>query len=601
MNFLYPIFTEKTECQDCYKCVRNCPSKAIRVENTHAMVIPELCVLCGRCVIDCPAHAKHIRDDLIKAKRLFNISNKVFVSLAPSFASEFSDYSVEQLCAALKLLGFYGISETAIGADIVSNEMAKILNQAIEDNQKEDKNTLQSNLFLSSACPAAVEYIRHQLPEFAPCISDCVSPLLAHARFIKATYGEDSKIVFIGPCIAKKREADNFDEIDISISFKDLRTWLNNADLLPNSPKIKKALQENPNEYHFVPERAAKGALYPLDGGMCSAIKKYDKENNNLSQVRMVSVSGIDQIPSVLKGLNEETLKEPLFIEFLSCAGGCVNGPGTSVSGHTALKQLAVVDYAKDTKNTASKSVIESSLNLIGKLNIETSSSNSYSSEDIRRALRSVGKFSPADELNCSCCGYDTCRDFAVAMLDKRAEKTMCLSYMKKLAQKKANGLIQAIPSGVVIADRHLNIVECNRNFAKLMGPEIEEMYNALPGLEGADLSKITALSRFFADVLDINGPDLIEREVRDGKKIFHVSVFEIGKDDCVGGVIEDITAPQVQRNRIISQAKKVIDKNLSVVQKIAFLLGENAAETESMLNSIIESFANSENETEDR
>lgn len=129
------------------------------------------------------------------------------------------------------------------------------------------------------------------------------------------------------------------------------------------------------------------------------------------------------------------------------------------------------------------------------------------------------------------------------------------------------------------------------------MGPEIEEMYNALPGLEGADLSKITALSRFFADVLDINGPNLIEREVRDGKKIFHVSVFEIGKDDCVGGVIEDVTAPQVQRNRIISQAKKVIDKNLSVVQKIAFLLGENAAETESMLNSIIESFANSENE----
>ena len=184
-------------------------------------------------------------------------------------------------------------------------------------------------------------------------------------------------------------------------------------------------------------------------------------------------------------------------------------------------------------------------------------------------------------------------------MLDKRAEKTMCLSYMRKLAQKKANGLIQAIPSGVVIADRNLNIVECNKNFAKLMGPEIEEMYNALPGLEGADLSKITALSRFFADVLDINGPDLIEREVRDGKKIFHVSVFEIGKDDCVGGVIEDITAPQVQRNRIISQAKKVIDKNLSVVQKIAFLLGENAAETESMLNSIIESFANSENESE--
>ena len=311
----------------------------------------------------------------------------------------------------------------------------------------------------------------------------------------------------------------------------------------------------------------------------------------------MVSVSGIDQIPSVLEGISATSLKEPLFIEFLACAGGCVNGPGTSVSGSTALKQLAVVDYANPAENTASSSILDKPINLKAKLEIAKPVANVFSQEDIRKALRSVGKYSSADELNCSCSGYDSCRDFALAMLEKRAERTMCLSYMRKLAQKKANGLIQAIPSGVVIADRNLNIVECNKNFAKLMGPEIEEMYNALPGLEGADLSKITALSRFFADVLDLNGPDLIEREVRDGKKIFHVAVFEIGKDECVGGVIEDVTAPRVQRNRIISQAKKVIDKNLSVVQKIAFLLGENAAETESMLNSIIESFANSENE----
>ena len=596
MNFLYPIFTEKTECQDCYKCVRNCPCKAIRVENGHAMVLPELCVLCGRCVTDCPAHAKHVRDDLVKTKQLFNISKKVFVSLAPSFASEFSDYTIEELCAALKLLGFYSVSETALGADIVSKEMALRLQKAITQRD----NSLKSKLVLSSACPAAVEYIRHQLPEFAACISDCASPLLAHARYIKKTYGEDSRIVFVGPCIAKKREADIFNEIDIAISFADLRKWLTDSGLTPNSKKIKEFLQES-SQIGFIPERAGKGTLYPLDGGMCSAIKKYEKILPELNQIKMVSVSGIDQIPSVLKGINNETLTEPLFIEFLSCAGGCVNGPGTSIQGSTALKQLSVVDYAKDATNTGSENVLNTQIDLKAMLEVNSTSTKNYSQEEIRKALRSVGKFSPADELNCSCCGYDTCKDFACAMLDKRAEKTMCLSYMKKLAQKKANGLIQAIPSGVVIADRHLNIVECNRNFAKLMGPEIEEMYNALPGLEGADLSKITALSRYFGEVLDINGPDIIEKEVRDGKKIFHLSVFEIGKDDCVGGVIEDITAPQIQRNRIISQAKKVIDKNLSVVQKIAFLLGENAAETESMLNSIIESFANAENESEDR
>ena len=422
---------------------------------------------------------------------------------------------------------------------------------------------------------------------------------MAHARYIKETFGKDCSVVFIGPCIAKKREADIFPEIDVSISFTDLRNWLKEADLLPKHFKVQNFLREAKAECSFVPNRAGKGALYPVDGGMCSAIKKYLEGNENLDKIRMVSVSGIDQIPSVLEGISTETLKEPLFIEFLSCAGGCINGPGTSVAGSTALKQLAVVDYAKPAENIVNKEILETKIQLKANLEVGKAISHNYSQEEIRKALRSVGKYSSADELNCSCCGYDTCKDFACAMLDKRAEKTMCLSYMRKLAQKKANGLIQAIPSGVVIADRNLNIVECNKNFAKLMGPEIEEMYNALPGLEGADLSKITALSRFFADVLDINGPDLIEREVRDGKKIFHVSVFEIGKDDCVGGVIEDITAPQVQRNRIISQAKKVIDKNLSVVQKIAFLLGENAAETESMLNSIIESFANSENESE--
>ena len=591
MKFLYPIFTEQTECQDCYKCVRNCPCKAIRVENGHATVVPELCVLCGRCVTDCPAHAKHVRDDLTKTKRLFDISDKVFVSLAPSFASEFSDYTIEELCGALKLLGFYAVSETAIGADIVSNEIAKRLSSSLN---QEDK-SLKSKLFLSSACPAAVEYIRHKLPEYSEYITDCASPLLAHARFIKSKYGKDAKIVFVGPCIAKKREADTFAEVDVAISFTDLRQWLKSAELFPNSPKIKKIIAEE--KCNFVPERAGKGSLYPLDGGMCTAIKAYETTENALNKVRMFSVSGIDQIPSVLEGISEETLKQPLFIEFLSCVGGCVNGPGTSTNGSTALKQLSVVDYANPASVSCSKEILDSEIDLKANLEISKKSTKSYKDEDIRKALRSVGKFSPADEVNCSCCGYDTCRDFACAMLDKRAEKTMCLSYMRKLAQKKANGLIQAIPSGVVIADRNLNIVECNKNFAKLMGPEIEEMYNALPGLEGADLSKITALSRFFADVLDINGPTIIEREVRDGKKIFHVSVFEIGKDDCVGGVIEDVTAPQVQRNRIITQAKKVIDKNLSVVQKIAFLLGENAAETESMLNSIIESFANSENE----
>ena len=233
-----------------------------------------------------------------------------------------------------------------------------------------------------------------------------------------------------------------------------------------------------------------------------------------------------------------------------------------------------------------------------GTLPVDYSQNKRHSEEDIRAALRSVGKYSLEDEVNCASCGYDTCRSFARAVLENRAEKTMCVSYMRKLAQKKANGLIQAIPSGVVIVDKNLKIVECNMNFARLMGKDIVEMYQLRPGLEGADLTRLTFAAKLFADVLTRNGPDVIERDVREGKKIFHVTVFEIEREEIAAGVIEDITVPQNQRERTISQAQKVIEKNLSVVQKIAFLLGENAAETESMLNSIIQSYGDGEEDS---
>ena len=182
-------------------------------------------------------------------------------------------------------------------------------------------------------------------------------------------------------------------------------------------------------------------------------------------------------------------------------------------------------------------------------------------------------------------------------MLDARAEKTMCLSYMRKLAQKKANGLIRAMPSGVVICDSALKIVECNENFARLMGEDILSMYEAKPGMEGADLAAITGLAAFCADAIARDGPDVSEHEFRERRKIYQATVFSIEKGESACAVIQDVTAPQVRRDRVIRQTKKVIDKNLAVVQKIAYLLGENAAETEATLNSIIESFSAGEGE----
>lgn len=582
MNFTYPIYTEPTECQDCYKCIRRCPVKAIRVENGHAKIIPELCIYCGGCVTHCPAHAKHSRDDTARVKQLFTLKKKIIVSLAPSFIAEFPDFTPPQMIAALKHLGFSDVSETALGADLVSAQLSEDLAAAAAG-------TIQQKLFLSSACPAVVEYIKLFLPEFAPYITDRASPLLAHARYLRKIYGEDIGIVFIGPCIAKKRESDTWKEIDIAITFNELRTWFAAEGIRPDTviPAGKEADQQ------FIPRRAAKGSLYPIDGGMIAACKKYGK----LPGVRSMTVSGISEIHDALAGFDPENISTPLFLELLSCTGGCINGPGTARIHSGTLRRVLVEEYAATADETLDSETRNNAPVLQDTLPGTQATPPRYTEEDIRTALRSVGKYTAADEVNCASCGYDTCRAFAEAILDNRAEKTMCVSYMRKLAQKKANGLIKAIPSGVVIVDKNLQIVECNMNFAKLMGTDVVEMYEAKPGLEGADLAKLTGASQFFADVLTMNGPDIIERDIRDGRKILHITVFEIEKEEIAAGVIEDITAPQNQKNRTVTQARKIIDKNLSVVQKIAFLLGENAAETESMLNSIIDSYGGDEDE----
>lgn len=608
MVAVYPIYTEQTECQDCYKCIRRCPVKAIRVENSHAKIMPERCIACGNCVRNCPSHAKHIRDDRAKVKQLLAHKKKVYVSLAPSFVSEFPDFTPEQMVAALKRLGFTDVSETALGADFVSAQIAEDLAaasagvsasasaSASEGASAKAKSSAKSGtsakaknsqkLFLSSACPAVVEYIKVYLPEFAPYITDRASPLLAHARFLRNVFGEDIGVVFIGPCIAKKRESDSWKEIDATITFNDLRAWFEAEGIRAD------ALRESGG---FVPRRAARGALYPIDGGMIAACKKYDP----LKHVRVTAISGIKEIDEALTGFDVTELDEPLFMELLSCKGGCVNGPGTEHGFSTAMRRVRVAHYADSADDTLDDETLSVAIQIKDTLPVDDIALPTHSEEEISAALRSVGKYTAHDEMNCGSCGYETCRAFAQAILDNRAEKTMCVSYMRKLAQKKANGLIQAIPSGVVIADKNLQIVECNENFAHLMGQEAVELYEMKPGLEGADLARLTSTSRFFADVLSPNGPDVIERDIEDGKNIFHVTVFEIEKGEIAGGVIEDVTAPQSQKTRTVKQAQKIIDKNLSVVQQIAFLLGENAAETEAMLNSIIKSYSDDESEDE--
>jgi PAS domain-containing protein len=259
---------------------------------------------------------------------------------------------------------------------------------------------------------------------------------------------------------------------------------------------------------------------------------------------------------------------------------------------------MEVLQYSEDCDDVLDSATLAAKFPLTDTLEVTAKPRKAYGEGQIRAALYDVGKYDIKDELNCSTCGYDTCRDFAAAMLDGRAEKTMCVTYMRNLAQKKANALIRAIPSGVVMVDKDLQIVDSNRVFARLMGAETVEMFEVIPGLEGANLEKITESANLFREVLSATGKaaaEGLEQDVREDGKILHLTVFAVEKGEIVAGVYEDVTAPQSRKDRTVSRAQKIIDKNVAAVQKIAFLLGENAAETEAILQSIIASYAGGE------
>ena len=385
--------------------------------------------------------------------------------------------------------------------------------------------------------------------------------------------------------MAKENAGGTFDAVLADSGFSDYETL--------------RVIQPN-SEARLIPERAGKGALYPVDGGMIAAIKSW----NVPAQVKFMSFSGIEEIERALDDLEDALaqgeLQEPLFLELLACPGGCVNGPRTKKRTGTIRKRLSVLEYGQNRlAGSVAQNLTDTATVLYQQWTTKPVTPGPYKEQELAEALRRTGKYSREDELNCGGCGYDTCRDFAKAMLAGKAEPDMCVSYMRKLAQKKANGLIRAIPSGVVIVDARLTIVECNQNFARILGEEALQLWEAKPGLEGASLEKLLPFYHYFQDVLD--GSEAIDRDIRFNKQILHATIFGIERGAYAGGVFQDVTAPWVQKDRVVSQARKVITRNLAVVQKIAFLLGENAAETETTLNSIIESFEKSESLHQDK
>lgn len=563
MNNNYPVYTLTNECHDCYKCIRECPVKAIKIENGHASVIPEKCIACGNCVKACPSNAKRVRSDIDKAKNLILAQKDVYVSLAPSWRASFEN-SAQKMIALLKQLGFKDVSETALGAQEVSIKTAQMLNSS------------EKGLFISSACPVIVDYIRLYKPEYTKYITPLGSPLMTHAKMLKETYGEDISIVFIGPCIGKKNEVTYSGLFDVALTFEELRMWFNDA--IVDISKVAKD-----SSYQFVPESAYEGTLYPIDGGMNETIKKSGVNDN----VQLLEVCGLHSLERALKNLDVEKFDKTIFIEALACDGGCVGGPciSSEKAGITMVSDILTKEKKRDKIPEQPKVVVDYKIEPRKVVNSD------YPIEAIISTLKKIGKHTVDDELNCGGCGYATCRDLAKALLDGDAETSMCVSYMRKLAMRKAAAIIRCMPAAVVMVDNNMNILEANDSFMKMFTGDMYDVFKTRPdGLTGAAIDRIVDFSDIFKTILK-TGKDLHKERYHTKNRLYDISAFTIEENEIVGAVITDVTSTETNREKISQKAHEVISKNISIVQEIACLLGEHMVETETLLSSIAEDY----------
>lgn len=557
-----PVYTTENECHDCYKCVRQCPVKAIRIVGGKASVIPEACIACGGCVKVCPAHAKKIRSDLSRLRTLLDSGAKVYASIAPSFTRYFKGISIGRLAAALKEVGFAGVSETAHGAECVSAHISKLL--------AEKPNV---PVIVSSACPAVVDMIRKYRPSWIPAISPIPTPVRAHCRMLRDAYGEDIKVVFVGPCAAKKNESDSRpNELALAVIFPAIEQLFEERGVLPEFIGRDGELALGP---------AAEGRFYSIEGGMNDTIR------DGGEHVRFISVSGLENIRRLIaEDPPAEKTCRTLFIEALACPGGCVNGPAMKDDSATPMETILATDATAPIRQSAPHC-----LSHCGPSAYPAAPAPRLEADEtmIAAALARVGKFSKADELNCGACGYNSCRDFAWAMLEGKAEEAMCHNFLRQNFQRTSNALIRYIPAAVVIVDGACAITECNRNFAVLVGAA--EIYEAAGTL---NTIKVDEFLPDFADLFTAaleHGSEIEKFNQHLGDRIVNISVFPIAKGKFAGAVIQDVTTSELHREQVAERAREVIRKNVLTVQQVARLFGEHIAETEILLNEIAGSY----------
>lgn len=554
-----PIYTAERECQDCYKCVRSCPVKAITVKSGSAVVSPELCIYCGNCYRVCPVGAKKIRNDLPRAKQLIRTKKRCAISLSPSFISEYGEKS-QNVISFLRKQGAEIISETALGAEFLNKALCEL-------SYKDPKKS-----WIATACPVTVEYINLYRENLKSYMTPLASPMLLHGQWLKAKEKKegDMGVIFIGPCLAKKKEADrNSAIIDVALTFEELDLWINEEG----------GTGEDTSEYDL--PHAGNAVLYPLDGGMIASM------DNKNPMFEYYSISGIDRIQQTFENLiGKEDEITGAFFECLACPGGCINGPGRISKSSFFRKKRDLLSVQRQRpifQEEGSSLKIEHNYKETREINTVN-----FSEKDIERALRELDKEDKSQQLNCGGCGYNSCREFAISYLEGKSEKEMCAGNMRKLAQKKVNALVKTVPFGVVIVDHHSQIVEANGKFLSFFSDIGEMDYEEInKKIKGLPISNFTPMDKRIKKVLS-NNQSFVERIDFNGF-VYKATFFIIERERLAGIFFQDVTQPTLHRKTIVDKAEHVIRKNLESVQQIASLLGENAAETEIILNSVIE------------
>ena len=549
---------KKSNCTNCYKCIRHCPVKSIRFSGNQAHIIGNECILCGRCFVTCPQDAKQIVDGTEKVKVLIQSGDPVIVSLAPSFIANYEGVGIESMRTALKKLGFADVEETAIGATIVKNEYERML-------REEDR-----DIIISSCCHSVNLLIQKYFPALLEYLADVMSPMQAHCADIKKRI-PNAKTVFIGPCVAKKDEADYYAGlVDAVLTYEELSNWLEDENI-----KLELKMDETPE---------SRARFFPTTGGILKTINR-----EALSDYTYLAIDGVERCMASLKDIENGGIHK-CFIEMSACEGSCIGGP--------VMEKYHMADPVKDyifiSKYAGKKDfVVEQPDPMSLKKNIAMIELQSVqpSEHEIMSVLRQMGKFKRADELDCGSCGYDTCREKAIAIIQGKSEISMCLPFLKDKAESFSDTIVNNTPNGLIALNENLEVQQINRAARKIMN--IRSASDVL----GEPVVRILDPTVF----MQVKNTGRAVRNQRvylaEYKKYVEQTIVYAADAHILIAIMRDITDEEQDREkkakinkRTLEVADTVVEKQMRIVQEIASLLGETAAETKIALTKLKES-----------